>query len=123
MRVLIVQSVPELAELWAKHLRRGGAEVEIADSQDRAVAVLSTSDIQVIILSLALQKGSALAIADYASYRRPDAKVIFVSNANFFSDGSIFNHCANARALVPTGTAPDDLAAMVAHYGGIRQAG
>jgi len=44
----------------------------------------------VIVLDLALEEGSALAVADFASYRHPDARVIFVTNASFFSDGSIF---------------------------------
>jgi len=64
-----------------------------------------------------LENGSALAVADYANYRQPDARVIFVTNTSFFSDGSIFAHSANARAFVPSGTPPEDLAAMVEHYG------
>ena len=116
MRVLIVQNQAELAKVWADHLSRAGAEVSVAADQEHAVAVLNTSDVRVLILSLALDTGSALAVADYASYRRPDARVLFVSNANFFSDGSIFAHCANARAVMPEDTPLDDLAAFVQHY-------
>ena len=36
--------------------------------------------------------GVAMAVADFASYRRPEARVIFVTNTSFFSDGSIFAH-------------------------------
>ena len=116
MQVLIVQSQTELAKLWGRHLERRGATVHLAEDQERAVAVLNTSDVRVIILTLALDKGSALAVADYASYRRPDARIIFVSNANFFSDGSIFAHCANARVMMPEDTEPEDLTAVVEHY-------
>jgi hypothetical protein len=63
-----------------------------------------------------LDDGSAFAVADYASFRHPDAGVIFVSNTSFFSDGSIFQLCSNACAFVPSATQPDDLAAMVEHY-------
>ena len=60
---------------------------------------------------------SALAVADYASYRLPDARVICVTNTSFFSDGSIFAHIGNASTLVPIGTPPEDIAAMVEYYG------
>lgn len=116
MRVLIVHGQRELAEIWARHLERIGATVEIVSDQERAVAVLNTSDVQTILLSLKIPSGSALAVADYASYRRPESKIIFVSNSSFFSDGSIFAHFANASAMMPEDTPPDDLVAMVEHY-------
>ena len=59
---------------------------------------------------------SAIALADFASYRRPDAKVIFVSSSSFFSDGSIFQLSGNAHAFLPSSTPPEDLAAVVEHH-------
>jgi len=58
-----------------------------------------------------------MAVADYASYRQPEIKVIFVTSDSFFSDGSIFSYMANACAMVPTRTPPEDLAALVEHHG------
>ncbi|MGJ5619989.1 response regulator transcription factor [Sulfitobacter sp. MF3-043] len=117
MRVLIVESQPELAGLWQRHLERQGMRVSKTETQDGAIAFLAEQDTDIIILDLVLEDGSALAVADYANYRQPDARVIFVTNTTFFSDGSIFAHSANARAFLPLATPPDDLAAMVAHYG------
>jgi CheY-like chemotaxis protein len=117
MDVLIVESSGELAHLWQRHLERQGASVTIAASGDAAVAQLTGSPFDVIILDLVLAHGSALAVADYAQFRLPDSSVIFVTDTSFFSDGSIFALSANARALVQTSTPPEDLAAMVAHYG------
>ncbi|GGG68098.1 response regulator [Salipiger pallidus] len=116
MRVLIVESSRDLALLWQRHLERLGALVETASTQDFAIRRLHVSDFDVIVLDLVLGEGSALAVADYASYRRPEARVVFVTNTTFFSDGSIFQHCANACAYLPSATAPRDLAAMVEHY-------
>lgn len=117
MRVLIVESNAELADLWRRHLVRQGAEVEIAGGSDAAVAWLMDRPFDVIVLDLILSEGSALAVADFAQYRRPESSVIFVTDTTFFSDGSIFNLTPNARALVRTATRPEDLAAMVEHYG------
>lgn len=116
-RVLIVESVPELSELWQRHLERQGMTVTRVAGQVDAIAHLSTYDTDIIIQDLVIEEGSALAIADYANYRQPAARVIFVTNTSFFSDGSIFAHSANARAFVQSNTPPEDLAAMVAHYG------
>ena len=116
-RVLIVESVPELSKLWQRHLERQGMIVTRVAGQVDAIAHLSTCDTDIIIQDLVIEEGSALAIADYANYRQPDARVIFVTNTSFFSDGSIFAHSANARAFVQSNTPPEDLAAMVEHYG------
>lgn len=117
MRVLIVQSRPDLGQLWGQHLTRRGMNVTLCRSQSCAVRCLSTCDIDIIVMDIVLPGGAALAVADYASYRQPEARIIFVSSSSFFSDGSIFAHAANARAFVPAGTPPDDLAAMIEHYG------
>ncbi|WP_298858365.1 response regulator [uncultured Sulfitobacter sp.] len=116
-RVLIVESVPELANVWQRHLLRQGMKVTSVAGQDLAIAHLSENDTDIIILDLVIEEGCALAISDYANYRQPDARVIFVTNTSFFSDGSIFAHSANARAFVQSSTPPEDLVAMVAHYG------
>jgi DNA-binding NtrC family response regulator len=122
MRVLIVEGQSELAEIWQQHLERLGMTVIRARGQTDGMAYLSSDEIDIIILNLVLQDGSALAVADYASYRLPEARVIFVTNTSFFSDGSIFSLVSNACAFVRTGTPPADLAALVEHYGGSEHA-
>lgn len=117
MRVLIVESRPDLARLWAAHLRRQGAEVRVATSEVDAIARLQEAVFEVIILDLVIEDGSAFAVADLASYAQPNARVIFVTNTTFFSDGSIFQHIPNACAFLPSNTSPEDLAAVVDHYG------
>jgi len=117
VNVLIVESEPELSLLWTWHLERLNAHVAQADGQESAIALLQQENFDVIIMDLVLAQGSSLAVADFASYRRPDAKVIFVTNTSFFSDGSIFLHCNNACAYVQSHTRPEDLVAMVEHYG------
>lgn len=116
MKVLIVESTPELGMLWQRHLERLGAKVSLVHSQEAAILELCGSDFRIIVLDLVLEQGSALAVADFASYRRPDARVLFVTNTSFFSDGSIFSHSPNACAYVQSETPPEDLAAMVEHY-------
>lgn len=118
MRVLIVESDPGIGWLWKRHLERCGAAVAVAQNQDEAVALLAEAPFAVLIVDLILADGSAAAVADYASYRQPDAKIIFVTNSTFFSDGSIFQHFANACAFLPLATRPEDLAAVVEHHGG-----
>ncbi|MEM8576104.1 MAG: response regulator [Pseudomonadota bacterium] len=117
MRVLIVESEYDLANIWRRHLERLGMIVARACCQDDAIAYLSSNDTDVLILNLVLEEGSALSVADYASYRLPDAPIIFVTNTSFFSDGSIFNYAPNACAFVQSATPPEDIAAMVEHYG------
>jgi len=120
MNVLIVESTSDLGALWKRHLERHGAAVTLVENQETAILALYADDYDIIVLDLVIKEGSALAVADFASYRRPDARVIFVTNTSFFSDGSIFAHSPNACAYVQSGTPPEDLAAMVEHYAGMR---
>lgn len=117
MQVLIVESATALAEIWARHLTRAGFEVTTVSGQGAAITALCHHEISLVIMNLDLPGESSLAVADFASYRRPDARVIFVTASTFFSDGSIFQHVSNACACVSSATQPDDLAAMVSHYG------
>ncbi|MGB7317708.1 MAG: response regulator [Planktotalea sp.] len=117
MEVLIVESQVELGMLWKSCLeKREGMQVSLACDQEQAFDALRSKRFEMIILDLILADGQALAIADYASYRRPDARIIFVTNTSFFSDGSIFQLSSNACAFVQSATPPEDLAAMVQHY-------
>lgn len=116
MNVLIVQNNAKLGQMWQRHLRRHEHVADIALDQDTAIEKLSERNYPIIILDVVLGDGSAIAVADYASYRHPDARVIFVTNTSFFSDGSIFQLCSNACAFVPSATQPEDLTAMVEHY-------
>ncbi|MDU8929519.1 hypothetical protein RXV86_19185 [Alisedimentitalea sp. MJ-SS2] len=117
MKTLIVESTQELGELWQRHLERQGIETCLCQGQTDAVVALQKSDFDILVVDIVLEDGSAMAVADFASYRQPDAKVIFVTNTTFFSDGSIFRHCPNACAFLQSDTPPEDLAAMAHHYG------
>ncbi|WP_113910726.1 response regulator transcription factor [Roseovarius dicentrarchi] len=117
MNVLIVESDPDLGRLWQRHMERQGLTVRLEADQQQAISALQTAFFAVIVLDLVLSDGSALAVADYASYKHPEAQIIFVNSTSFFSDGSIFELCSNARAFVHNSTPPEDLATMVAHYG------
>lgn len=117
MRVLIVQSNVPLGNIWQRHLQRLGAHVEIALTGTDAVKKIETTTYDVIVLDLVLSEGSALTVGDVAFFRQPDANLIYVTDTTFFSDGSIFNHSANARAFIESNTPPGDLAAIVQHYG------
>lgn len=117
MRILIVESDAALANLWARHLRRREAVVHLAASDDEAIDLIAEQAFDVIVLDAVLGEGSAFAVADLASFRQPDARVVFVTGSSFFSDGSIFNHIPNASACLPSGMAPEDVATVVGHYG------
>ncbi|MDV7143310.1 hypothetical protein R3X27_11510 [Tropicimonas sp. TH_r6] len=116
MHILIVQSCCDLGQLWKRHLERQGCAVSLVQGQDAAADVLRNRDVQAIVLDVEIAEGSALAVADFASYRRPKARVIFVTRRSFFSDGSIFNLAANACAYLPAATPPEDLAVMVEYH-------
>jgi DNA-binding NtrC family response regulator len=117
MRVLIVSDKPKAVEHWRAHLLANGWHVLIVRDQAAAVAALCAEDIQIMLLNLMMKNGSALAIADFASYRQPALRVIFHTDSSVFSDGSIFTHCGNAFGYVRSSIPSSDLAALIEHHG------
>ena len=117
MNILIVESSPDLGALWQAHLRRGGARVDLAATADQAELLVQEHGYDVVIIDILLSEGSALAIADLVGFRWPEAKVILVTRAGFFSDGSIFNLGINVRAMISHEVPLDDLAAVVEYHG------
>jgi DNA-binding response OmpR family regulator len=116
MNILIVESQADLGNVWKKHFERQGMSATLACGYDAALEYLHDAEVDLVVLDLVLEDESAMAIADYVNYRYPKAPVVFVSSSSFFSDGSIFQHVANARAIVDRDVRPDDLMAMVEHY-------
>jgi len=94
-----------------------GAQVTVVASQDAAIAYLQRDFAEVLILSLDLGDGAPLAVADYASYRHPDTRIIPVTSKTFFSDGSVFAHVPNTCTTLATTARPEDMAAIVEYYG------
>ncbi|MEJ6396929.1 response regulator [Yoonia sp. 208BN28-4] len=122
MRVLIVQSNRDLGLVWQRHLERMQAEIDLVGRGEDALELLRRKRFDVIVLDLVLEEGSAFAVSDYAQFNQSEANIVFVTDTSFFSDGSIFVHSANARAFIEKATPPDDLAAIVEHYGTPREA-
>lgn len=117
MRVLIVEQDQRLSQRWRDHMVQFADDIFMASDQSAAVNVLRHHDVDVIVLDLDLTCGSPLAIADFASYRCPAARVVLVTSGRAFSDGSIFRHCPNACAFLPAATDPADLALLVEYQG------
>ncbi|SFB07468.1 Response regulator receiver domain-containing protein [Poseidonocella pacifica] len=117
MKVLIVESNEELGTLWERHLTREGFAVQRAADADSAVDLVAKGSFAVVILDLNLESGSPLAVADYVSYRQPSARIVFVTRRSFFTDGSIFSLSPSACAYLPAHTPPEDLTAIIEHYG------
>lgn len=116
MNILIVEENQNLAHLWTAALYRLGAHVHHARSISTAIHAICETAFDVIILDLICQDTGTMTVADFAAYRSPNARVIFVTNTRFFSDGSIFDLCQNTAGFVPSHTPPEDLAALVQHH-------
>ena len=118
MNVLLVQSDPQLASLWAGHLAEEGVSAAMARGQREAVRLLQTQGFAAVVLDLDLEEGCALAVADLIAYRWPSLPILFVTGRAMFADGSIFAVSANARAYLQRDVAPSDLTTLVMYFGG-----
>ncbi|WP_143114661.1 hypothetical protein [Jannaschia rubra] len=89
-----------------------------ARTQDEAALMLCETAPSVVMIHLSLDDGSPLAVADFANYRRPDARVILLGGGGLMADGSLFAHVGNAHALISGDMPPTDLTALIAFHAG-----
>ncbi len=118
MRILIVEQNGELAGIWAGFLARQGLICTVVDDQEQAFEALRDFEFDAVVLDIELPGGQAIAVADYATVRDPELPIIAVNSRSFFSDSAIFEMMPNARGVLKTPLRPEDMAALVEHYGG-----
>ncbi len=117
MYVLVVESNEDIGRLWCDHMERQGATTVLAPDQESAINALRFQHFDALVINLLTPNCSVLSISDLATYRSPDIAIIVVTSNSFFSDGSIFDIIPNTRGFLHSPVAPEDLAAMVEHYG------
>ncbi len=117
MNVLVVESNEAIGRLWCDHLERQGAATVLAKDQETAINALRFQRFDVLVINLLTPNCSVLSVSDLATYRSPEIAIIVVTSNSIFSDGSIFDIIPNTRGFLHSPVAPDDLAAMVEHYG------
>ncbi len=117
MQVLVVQSDEAMGQIWCDHLVRQGAVTVLAQNEKAAVDALRWRTFDVLVIDLMAQDCGVLSVADLATYRSPEIAIIVVTANSFFSDGSIFEVIPNTRGFLNSPVAPEDLAALVDHYG------
>jgi len=98
------------------HLQREGLGAVRVTSNEAATDALRQNRYDAIVLDLGLPDDSAIALADFASYRQPEARVIFVTGGHAYADGSIFALSGNASAYLSSCVPPEDLAAIVGYH-------
>jgi DNA-binding NtrC family response regulator len=118
VQVLIVEPSRELASIWAGFLAREGLHCTLAGTAEEAQDALRLREFDALVLDMELPEGAALAVADVAGYRNPDMPIIAVTAHGFFSDSAIFELIPNARGLLRAPLRPEDMAALIEHYGG-----
>lgn len=118
MQILIVEHSPDLAAIWARFLERQGLICTRATSAAEAYDAVRAQPFDAMVLDMELPEGTALAVADFATYRNPEIPIIAVTAHGFFSDSAIFELIPNARGLLRSPLRPEDMAALVEHYGG-----
>ena len=118
VQILIVEHDRNLAGIWARFLARQRVQCTLAGTAAEAYAALRLRPFDALVLDMELNCGGALAVADFATYRNPEMPIIPVTASGFFSDSTIFELIPNARGLLHIPPKPEDMAALVEHYGG-----
>lgn len=115
MQILVLQENADLGSIWSAFLERRGLTPRLATNAEKAMGFLSRRPYDVLVFDPAVQTG-ALALADFATFRNPDVKILAVTASSFFSDGTLFDLIPNARGVLRQPVRPEDLAAYLEHF-------
>ena len=118
VQILIVEHNRDLAGIWARFLARQGAALHAGRHRRRGLRRAARAAVRRAGARHGAACGEALAVADFATYRNPEMPIIPVTASGFFSDSAIFELIPNARGLLRAPLRPEDMAALVEHYGG-----
>lgn len=116
MRILIVEQDSGLAQIWARHIARDGAEVTLAASTTGARTALKCAKYDALVIDLSLPDMSALEVAELAAHLQPRAPVIYVTPDDELPDSALYTLSSTAKAYLPNRTRPEDLARVVAYH-------
>jgi DNA-binding NtrC family response regulator len=118
VRILIVEHSAEVARVWSAFLAGQGLDCAVAATAGEAYRALRARPFDALVLDMELPEGEAIAVADFATYRNPEMPIIAVTARGFFSDSAIFELVPNARGVLQEPFRPEDMAALIEHYGG-----
>ena len=116
MPVLIVENSKDLSLSWAGHLAQFDLPIILVPELAAAFEVIGRCRVTLLVLDVAWDFETALALADYTAVRQPWAPVIFITPGIPWADGDLLIHARNACAILGRDTPPQDLAAMVARH-------
>jgi CheY-like chemotaxis protein/two-component sensor histidine kinase len=111
-RVLVVDDEPDIAALLAERLRAEGLTVETAASGRRALAVLETTPIDLVISDLRMPDMDGAALDEAIAARRPELRDRVVLNTGDALGADLGGRPDDAR--LPIFEKPLDLAALSA---------
>lgn len=114
--VLIVEQSEDLGRSWAGHLAQFGCRTLLTSDSSAAFEMIGRSRVTLVVIDLAPDVVTAMALADYTAVRQPWAPVIFITPGIPWTDRDLLIHARNACAVFGRDTPPADLAAMVARH-------
>ncbi|MEM7491164.1 MAG: hypothetical protein AAF390_18775 [Pseudomonadota bacterium] len=104
-----------MADLAGRVAGLGLKLVHAADETTAERLLLSTEP-TLIVIDLDIACGIPLVLADLASWRHPEARILFTASGTLFADGAIFAHVPNLCAMLPSGMDDDDLIDVIAYH-------
>jgi hypothetical protein len=107
------------ARQLARRLAMQGLLLVQAANAVEAEKALLTSSPRVIVIDLDMPCGTPLVLMDLATWRHPDARLIFTGSGVLCADGAAFAHAPNLSALLPPGLDDDDLIEVIAFHAGM----
>jgi DNA-binding response OmpR family regulator len=116
MEILIVEANCDLGRIWQRHLQRFCFGVDRVTSSSQAIDRLQVAKYSVVIIGADDAVIGSISLTNVIGFRSPTSKVIFVSNDQFFSDGSIYQLLSNDCIHLPANAKPEDICAYVSHY-------
>ena len=113
--VLLLEDDDGLRFTFSMALKDMGYNVTAASNCEDAIEAISESDPSILVLDLKIGSGTSLNVADFASIKRPDVSVVYITGSGMFPQGELFGYSSNTRWVLRKPVNLMDLVTMVDH--------
>ncbi len=115
MRILLLEDDEPTRELYKECITDAGHEVIACDTIERAITVLRTTHIDLLVIDLLIGNSNSLGFAQFAGYAAPDAEIILVTGTGRFTKGEVLSDFPGISWILRKPLPVDDLTAFVEH--------
>ena len=117
MDILILEDDKILAQVFCDALDDAGHTVTVTHRNDDAIAVMTESKFDLLVVDLLIDGETSIPVLDFANFTLPKAEVILITGSGLFPRGEMHYSISGVSYRIQKPVKLGDLVSLVEHFG------